>query len=535
MAHATVFEGPAGVLLSLSKLYRGAISSAAGTAFSRFLGAARDIVLGRVLGDGSTADSFWMAFTIPTVFRRFVADEGLTGVMVPALTEAEAQEDTETAQRISGGIFVALVVMCTIICTAGILCAPWLVRAFAPGYEVGSDLYNDTVLLTRWMFPFVLMVSLVSWCEGLLNIRGHYFIPKAAPGLVSAGIVIAALLSADLCCGKGFIIAIGLLVGGAVHFLVCLPAVFKKWGPLRLNTRVWKSSRFGRIGREMGKVIAIGIFAQLNIMMLRILASYLDEGSVTQYWYANRVVDLAQGVIAVAVGSAMLPPISKAVAAGDWAGFERTFVDAARMAAVVLIPAAALLFIIPDPIVRTLFQHGNFSDRGAELTADCLVMMVPFMLAVAGINIIKKPYFALERRDVLLGVGALGLVVTMATGWWLSLHLELGVEGLALALSASTTVQLLAYIWILHKIFNARVGLAKLMSPLGRMALAAMPAAGTAWAICRMGEFESGSSLQNIVILLLACGSAVPVYLGTAWALGVRQELNLVLRKLKRR
>ena len=208
---------------------------------------------------------------------------------------------------------------------------------------------------------------------------------------------------------------------------------------------------------------------------------------------------------------------------------------ATAVAAVVLIPAAALLFAIPDPIVRTLFQHGEFSDIGASLTADCLTMMVPFMLAVAAINIIKKPYFALERRDVLLGVGALGLGVTMVSGWWFALHLELGVEGLALALSASTTIQLVAYIVILHKIFDARVGMGQLLDPLGRMSLAAAPAAGAAWAICRLGDFESGWSLANGGILIGACSAAVPIYLGTAWFLGVRRELNAVIRKLGRR
>jgi putative peptidoglycan lipid II flippase len=454
--------------------------------------------------------------------------------MVPALTEAEQDEGVDQARRLGGGIFMALVLACSLICLGGILAAPWLVRAFAFGFTDDPAQFALTVKLTRWMFPFVLFVSLVSWCEGLLNIRGHYFIPKAAPGLVSAGIVTAAMVATDLCCTAAEILVGGLLVGGLVHLLVCLPAVLKFWGPLSLNISCWKTSRFGRISTEMSKVIAIGIFAQLNIMVLRLLASLLPSGSVTQYWYANRVVDLSQGVIAVAVGSAMLPPISKAVAAGDWERFEQTFVDASRMAAVVLIPAAALLLVIPGPIVRTLFQHGEFSAQAAALTSHCLVAMVPFMLAVAGINIIKKPYFALERRDILLGVGALGLGLTLALGWWLALQLELGVEGLALALSASTGVQFLAYVLILHKTVGAKVGMGKLMGPLCRMGLAALPAAAAAWGICQLGDFEAGSGMNNVLVLVGGCGAAVPIYLAGAWILGVRDELQMVIRKLKR-
>jgi peptidoglycan biosynthesis protein MviN/MurJ (putative lipid II flippase) len=127
------------------------------------------------------------------------------------------------------------------------------------------------------------------------------------------------------------------------------------------------------------------------------------------------------------------------------------------------------------------------------------------------------------------------LLLTVSLGWLLALELELGVEGLALALSGSTGVQFLAYVLILHRTIGARVGMVRLLSPLGRMAIAAVPAAATAWAICLLGDFEAGSGMRNIVVLLCACGAAVPIYLGAAWTLGVRRELRAVLNKIRRR
>ncbi len=516
-----------------SNLMRGVASSAAGTAFSRVAGATRDIVLARVLGATATSDAFWMAFTIPSVFRRFVADEGLTGVMVPALTDAETRTDRETAQRLAGGLFVALILAGLAIWGAGALGAEWLVWAFASGFEDDPEQFALTVRLTRWMLPFVIFVSLVSWCEGLLNIRDHYFVPKIAPGLVSAGLVAGGLLASDE--DATIALVIGLLVGGLVHFLVCIPPVLRRWGPLRLGVAIWRTPRFRAVLAEMGKVVAIGIFAQLNILVLRRLASELPTGSVTQYWYANRVVDLAQGVVAVAVGSAMLPPIARAVAAGDWDRFEDTFVSAARLAAVVLIPAAALLIVISDPIVATLFRHGEFSGEAARGTAACLRHMIPFMLAVAGIGILKKPYFALERRDVLLVVGALGVLLTWGLGWVLSLRLGGGVEGLAQALSLSTTIQLIVYGGALHRVVGARVGARRLVSPLLRMTLAAAPAAALAWLITSLGAWEDGPTLLNAALLGGAVITAALVYLAGAWMIGVRQELSVVMSKLRRR
>ena len=125
-----------------------------------------------------------------------------------------------------------------------------------------------------------------------------------------------------------YALTIGLLVGGLLHFLVCIPLVRRKWGPLRLNVAVWKTEPFRKALGEMGKVVTIGVFAQLNIIVLRNIASELPSGSVTHYWYANRVVDLAQGVIAVAVGSALLPAISRAAKSDDWHAFERACIDA---------------------------------------------------------------------------------------------------------------------------------------------------------------------------------------------------------------
>ncbi len=503
------------------------------TGLSRVFGALRDIVIGNILGDGIESDSFWMAFTIPSIFRRFVADEGLTGVMVPALTAGkESDEQAEAnSQKLAGGIFTALVLACLIICSVGILIPETLVGIFASGFEEGTPQYEMTVELTRWMMPFILFVSLVSWCEGLLNIKHHYFLPKLAPGIVSGTMVTAILGASYLNITPVYALTGGLLVGGLIHFLVCIPLVHKKWGAFRLNTEIWASPRFKNIINEMKKVVAIGVFAQLNIIVLRNIASELPTGSITQYWYANRVVDLSQGVIAVAVGSALLPTISKAAKDQDWSGFEDACVDAIRLAAVVLLPAAGLLLVLNEPIVFTLYKHGQFSDLGAHQTAETLVCLIPFMLSVAGINIIKKPYFALNRRDILMGVALLGLLLTFGLGWFFALKLEWGVQGLGIALSASTALQFLTYLVLLHWKIGASIGMRRLMLPMLKMSLAVIPAAGAAWAIALLGSWAVGPSIQNFAVLGFGVLSAMIIFLGTAWILGVRQEVNMVLRR----
>jgi len=496
---------------------------------SRVLGAARDIAIGHVFGAGKAADIFWIAFTVPNVFRRFVADEGLTGVVIPALDRAEAEEGEEAARRLAGGTLLFLLLACLVLCVGGMLAAPWIVKAFAWGFSDDPAKFERTVTLTRWLFPFVLFVSLVSFCEGLLNRCDRYFVAKLAPGLVSGCLVASAFLFADRFEEPLLSLVFGVLAGGLVHLLVCLPSLARAWGLPVPRLSGMRGPRFRRFVVEMGKVVLIGVFGQLNIMALRTLASLLPDGSVSHYWFANRVVDLAQGVVAVSVGSALMRVLSRAATDRDWAAFAAGFRDAVRLLMVVLLPCAAVLLVLAEPIVSLLFRHGAFDADAVAGTTPVLRTLVPFMLAVAGLNLVRKPYFALDERGVLLGVGAAGLTLTASLGMLL---LEpFGVAGLGLALSLSTAAQLTAYVLLLPRRTGVELGLPSLAGPLGKMVLASLPAAGVSLAVAALGRWEAGpASLRNWVVLAGAGGAAMLVYAACAWLLRVPELRALAAR-----
>ncbi len=516
--------------MSEGQIARGALFSGIGTVGSRVLGAVRDVAIANVLGAGLASDAFWVAFTVPSIFRRFVADEGLTGALIPAVAEAEEEEGQEAARGLAGAALVTLVVAGFVLCLAGWVAAPLLVRLCAWGFVDNPEQFDLCVRLTRWMFPFVLFVSLVSWCEGLLNLRGHFFVPKLAPGVVSAAMVVALLL------GKGAMpatsaLALGVLVGGLAHVLVCLPKLFSLWGRPQPNIEAMRTARFQAFLGEMGKVVAIGVFGQLNVILLRLVASLLETGSVTHYWYANRVVDLSQGAIAVAVGSALLPEIARAAKAGDWVEFENDFVSAARLAALALIPAAIVLAFVAEPIVAMLFRHGAFGTDDLAATSATLQMLLPFMLAMAAIQLVKKVYFAVDDRNTLLAVGGIGVALTGGLGYTLSqAH---GVRGLGMALSISAVIQMGLYIVLLRRHESVQLGLRRLRSPLLRMALASLPAAALAGTLAQYGTWSEGPSWTNAAVLATCLIGAVLVYGVGIWTLGVRDELSLVLRRFR--
>jgi putative peptidoglycan lipid II flippase len=485
-------------------------------------GAARDVVLSHVFGAGRASDAFWLAWTVPSIFRRFVADEGLTGALIPAVGQAEKAEGEAGAKRLANTALAALLLACAVVCVGGILAAPWLVRAFAWGFTRDPDKFALTVTLTRWLFPFVAMVSLVSYGEALLNYRGRFFIPKLAPGIVSGSLAVSALLLATRFEEPVFALVVGALVGGLAHVLVCIPPLVRSWGLPVPSLAGIRSPRFRHLAGEMGKVVAIGVIAQVNAVLLRLLASLLPEGSVTQYWYAARVVDLAQGAVAVGVGSALLPAISRDAAEQNWERFRGHFSEAVQLVGLVMLPAAGLLLVLAEPIVAVLFRHGAFDAASAARTTATLQALVPFMLALAGINIVKKAFFALDDRNSLLVVGALGLPLSR----------QLGVQGLGLALSLSAGLQLVTYLLILRRRTHATLGLGRLGLALARMVVAAVPAAFAAAAVAGAGDWEAGPTRALNWALLAGAGIAAGlVYLALAWILQVAPLRDLLQRR----
>jgi putative peptidoglycan lipid II flippase len=513
-----------------SPILRASVVSATGTGLSRVLGAARDVVLSHVFGAGRASDAFWLAWTVPSIFRRFVADEGLTGALIPAVGQAARDEGATGARRLAGAALTALLLAGALICVGGMLGAPWLVKAFAYGFTRDPAKFALTVTLTRWLFPFVLFVSLVSYCEALLNYRGHFFVPKVAPGVVSGCIAAGALFLSSRFDEPVYSLVVGALVGGLVHVLICLPPLVTHWGAQLPSLGGFDTPRFRRLLREMGKVVLIGVVAQVNVVLLRLIASFLEEGSVTQYWYAARVVDLTQGAVAVGVGSALLPVLSRDAADRSWDEFREHFAEAVHLVALVMLPAAALLVALAFPVVSILFLHGAFDAADAARTGATIQMLVPFMLALAGINVVKKGFFALDDRTSLVAVGILGLVLTAGLGY--PLARQLGVQGLGLALSLSASLQLVVYLAILRRKMDTSLRLRGLVVPLLKLLAAAIAAAVLATVICRAGEWARGpASVLNWVLLLVAGLASGVLYVGVAWALDVT-ELRALLRRI---
>lgn len=513
---------------------RAFLASALGTGLSRIMGAARDIAIAGLLGAGVASDAFWIAFVVPNLFRRFVADEGLTGALVPALANAEAEEGNEGGRQLAASTLGVLLIANLVLCVAGVLAAEPLVSALAWSWRDDPEQFQLAVTMTRWMFPFVFMVSLVSYFEGLLNHRGHFFAPKIAPGLVSAGIVAAVALLGTRLEQPVFSLVIGVLAGGVLHVLINVPPLLRRWGRIRVSFRL--TPRLRAVLRELGKVIVIGVFAQINIIVLRQIATSLETGSVTYYQNGTRVVDLAQGVVAVAIGSALLPNLSSSVAEQAWDRFRGELTAGLRLAMFLLVPVAVIVAMWSTPIAAILFRHGRYTWHDVQVTASAVQYLVPFLLALGAVNIVKRVFHALDDRTTLIVVGAGGVALTGGLGVWLVG--PLGVPGLALALSLATGAQLVAYLLVLQVRLGRNVGLASLPGPLLRIVLASAPLIPLLYALESFGNWEQGyRAWENWATMGGGLALAAVSYLVASQVLRLEEVDRLsaaVLRRLRR-
>ncbi len=489
------------------------------------LGAARDVAIAGFLGATIASDAFWVAFLVPNLFRRFVADEGLTGALLPALARAETEDGDAASRQLAASTLGYLLLANLALCVVGVLAARPLVLALAWSWRDDPVKMDLAVTMTQWLFPFVAMVSLVSFFEALLNHRGHFFAPKVAPGLVSAGMVVAALTLGSAFAEPVYALVVGVLVGGVVHVLVNLPPLWSRWGSIGVSLAVTPQLR--AVGREIGKVIVIGLFAQLNIIVLRQLATSLAEGSVTYYHNGTRIIDLAQGIVAVAIGSALLPNLAGSVAENAWGRFQKDLTGGLRLASFLLLPVAVVVLVWAEPICALLFRHGRYTWEDVEVTALAVRYLVPFLLALAATNIVKRVFHALDDRTTLIVVGACGVALTAALGFWLAP--ALGVPGLALALSLATCAQLAAYLGVLQLRLGEHVGLALLPGPWVAMTLACLPVVPVLLLLEPLGQWERGPlTWENWAVVIGGLGVAGVLYLGVARLLGIQEVSRLI-------
>lgn len=514
---------------SHSAIERGVVSAigsiGAATLASRVLGYARDIVVARAFGAGPLTDAFFVAFRIPNLLRRLLAEGALSTGVVPVfsatLHTGGPAAFARTVQAVAGA---GLVVLC-VVCALGMILARFIVSVMAPGWRTDPALFDLAVTLTRVMFPYLLLVGLAALAMGALNAHHRFFTAALSPAVPNVTMIAAVLLLSERMTPAILALAVGVLAGGLGQFLIQLPEVRRLGVPLR-PTLDWSHPAVREIGRRLWPVAFALAAVQITVLVNTLLASLLPAGSVSYLYYADRVMEFPLGVFGAALATAALPGMSAQAARRDYQALTATLGFALRLGAFIAIPAAVGLVALAAPIVRLLFQRGEFSAADVVLTAQALVGYAIGLPAFSATRIVAQTFYALGdvRTPVFVGFAAVTANLLLA----LSLMWPLGHAGLALASSLSSYVNLVGLCIILRRrrgLLSGQAFGASLARTCGASAVLLV------W--CVGFDRWLGGSTHPLVWTLIALAGGVLVY-GIAAAALRAPELRALFGLLRR-
>ncbi|MCR6629571.1 MAG: murein biosynthesis integral membrane protein MurJ [Magnetospirillum sp.] len=501
------------------------------TMLSRITGLMREMMIAQYMGAGAVADAFFVAFRFPNLFRSLFAEGAFNAAFVPLFTgkltaegEAEARSFAEQALAVMAlvlGMFVALVE----------LAMPWAIYALAPGFgEVPGKLAIATEL-SRICFPYLLFISLTSLQAGVLNSLGRFAAAAGTPVLLNVVAMAGLWALAPFTETPGHALAWGTFAAGVAQFTWLMVSVRKAGMPLRV---VWP--RLSPEVRLLGKRIVPGAVGagvyQVNLVINTMIASTVANGAVSYLNYADRVNQLPLGVVGIAIGTALLPLLSRQLKAGDLDGARDSQNRAMEFALLMTLPAAAALMVLAEPVIRVLFQRGSFGPAETAATASALVAFAVGLPAYVLVKVLTPAFFA--REDTRTPVKVAGATMALNVALNLALVGPLAHVGMALstALAAWFNVAALAVI-LRRRGFFAMDKRLRARAPRILAAAAAMAAAlyaGRLWAWP-----QATHTLAALVIVAMLVAAGLLVFAIAAHVSGAARlaEIKAMMRRRK--
>jgi putative peptidoglycan lipid II flippase len=518
-------NNPLKVNMKNKTLAKNAGKTAFGTVLSRILGYIRDMLVANLFGVGMSADVFYAAFKIPNLFRRLFGEGSFSAAFVPVFSEyLHTKEKTET-QKFLNAIFTVLLLILTATSILGMCFAPVLAKLTALGFANNPEKMQLTIELTRLMFPFILFICLAAFLLAVLNTLHSFFIPAFAPAALSFSEIFYMLIFAPAIMQGNQIkgLAVSIIVGGALHFLMQYPKLKSLGWHLKFKIDL-KHPGIKKIAFLMiPSMIGLSV-DQVNAFIDNICASFLGDGPTGVLYYSNRLMQMPLAVFGLAFATASLPAMSKAYLQKDMTTLKNSLNYSIRFTVFILIPAAAGLMAIGLPIIKLLFEHGKFNSSGSLMTYNALFYYSLGLPAYAAAKIFTNAFYSLQdtKTPVKIAIGAMILHVILC----ILLMRPMGVGGLALATAASSYFNLFLLAVYLKKRIG-RLGLKKILFSSSKSLFASIITGITAWSVCRISE-NLFISVPISIISGLAAFVAVSYILKS-------EELNSFMQFLSRK
>ncbi|MFH1394907.1 MAG: murein biosynthesis integral membrane protein MurJ [Candidatus Omnitrophota bacterium] len=422
------------------------------TVASRVLGFLRDILFARFFGTNIFAQAFVVAFRIPNMLRDLVGEGATNAAIVPVLSEYSHTRSKKEYWEAAQVILNLMLVVLGVLSVSGVIFAPVLVKIIAPGFLRSPEKFDAAVFLTRMIFPYIIFLGMTAYSKGVLNSLHYFTTPAFAPVVLNMTLIAALLVLCPIIGINGLIA--GVLIGGVLEVAMQIVPLKKR------------GFKFGKgfclvhpVAKRIGilllpRMVGTAVY-QLSVLIDTVLASLawiVGAGGVAALYYSNRLVQLPLAVFGISLATAALPKMSKEVAGKDIGKLKNTVSFSLKTVFTVMVPAAAGLIVLARPIIRILFQRGEFTEYSTMITSDALFFYSFGLFAYAGIKILVNTYYSMGDTRTPVKTAAVSLFINLVLNLALMYPLKIG--GLALATSIAATANFV----ILYIILTKRIG-----------------------------------------------------------------------------
>ena len=422
------------------------------TLLSRILGLLREVTKASLLGTSALSDAFSVAFMLPNLFRRLFAEGSISVAFIPTFKEYLLENNHEKTQRFLSCFFTFLTFLLALIVIIGILASPLLVRL------IGVEEYDETILLTRIMFPFLGLISLAALCQGVLN-SYHIFTPSGlAPILLNIVTILCAYGLSPFTKNPARAMAVGILIGGFLGIAIQFPFILKQGQSFFFTTLKLAINNSGT--RKVLRLISptiIGMAAyQLNDLVSTALAGRAGEGVVSSIQYSLRLQELILGIFAVSIGTVLLPNLTEYAKSAQWEIFNKRLISAINIIALITIPITFFSLIEGQSLIRFLYQNRNFDETSVNLTLSAFNLLMPGIFFIAINRIIAPAFYAQSdtKSPTMAGVISFAANICFAV----ILVGPLKGAGIALALSLASFINTIILLIFLRRNPNISSG-----------------------------------------------------------------------------
>ena len=418
-------------------LLRAAATVSSLTLLSRITGLVRDVMIARAFGASALTDAFWVAFRIPNLLRRLFAEGAFAQAFVPILGEVRNQHESQVVKQLLDRVARTLFLVLCLVTLLGVVGAPLVVAAMASGLTDASRAadFEAAVWMTRLMFPYIICMSLVAFASGVLNTWRHFAVPAITPALLNLSMIGASLFLSGFFSRPVYALAAGVMLGGVAQFAV------QWWALSRLSLRptligpvrpALQDPLVRRIMRQMLPATLGVSVAQISLLINTNIATWLAAGSVSWLSFADRLMEFPTALIGVALGTVLLPSLTRAHAKHDTEHYSALLDWGLRLMLLLGLPAALCMIMLADALVATLFHYGAFSAADVQQTRLAVMAYSVGLVGLLSIKILAPGFYAKQdiRSPVKIAIAV--LVVTQLLN--LVLVPWLAHAGLALAI-----------------------------------------------------------------------------------------------------